>query len=191
MKINVEPYNPSWKNQFEFECKIVSELLINYQPIIEHIGSTAVENCAAKPIIDILIGFRSEKDLNSIVSIMTQHQYVYYKLYDEEMPFRRFFVKYKNPISQTVFSAVEERNLFLLEKHLVHIHCTIHKNDFWNRHVAFRNYLQNHEDDKIRYSNLKLELSKQEWKDGNEYNDAKNELIKEIEQKALNSYLSK
>lgn len=46
------------------------------------------------------------------------------------------------------------------------------------------------ENEKNRYSNLKLELSKHNWKDGNEYNAAKNELIKGIEQKALIDFLN-
>jgi GrpB-like predicted nucleotidyltransferase (UPF0157 family) len=180
MIISVEPCNPEWKNQFIAEQENLANLLKETNCVIEHIGSTAIVNCAAKPIVDILIGLQFENDFENVIAILTQHQYVYFKLYDVLMPNRRFFVKYKNQISLNFFNNVDERNLYLNEIAVVHLHVTIYNNNFWKQHIAFRNYLQQHDEDRIKYSNLKLELSKQDWIDGNEYNAAKNELIKEI-----------
>ncbi|CUQ07099.1 protein YqkA [Clostridium baratii] len=53
MHVVVEDYNPRWKTEFE---KIKEELMmaLSHKIIfIEHVGSTAVEGLAAKPIIDI------------------------------------------------------------------------------------------------------------------------------------------
>lgn len=94
MRINIEEYYPNWKNQFEIEKKILKDLLKDYFPKIEHIGSTAIENCPAKPIIDILVGLESEDDFDNVINVLTQKQYVYFKVFDELMPDIRFFVKY-------------------------------------------------------------------------------------------------
>jgi GrpB-like predicted nucleotidyltransferase (UPF0157 family) len=53
MYLLLEQYNPAWKTEFE---KLKSELLQTLHGLhvtIEHVGSTAVPNMDAKPIIDI------------------------------------------------------------------------------------------------------------------------------------------
>jgi len=56
------------------------------------------------------------------------------------------------------------------------------------RHIAFRDYLRTHPEIRAEYQQLKEELSTQEWKDGNEYNEAKDSFIKTVEQKAVKWY---
>ncbi|MGV2482374.1 UNVERIFIED_CONTAM: GrpB family protein, partial [Salmonella enterica subsp. enterica serovar Weltevreden] len=65
-------------------------------PQIEHIGSTSVEGLSAKPIIDILIGLPDENDLNKTVEPLTGQGFIYYEKYNQDMPYRRFFVKHIN-----------------------------------------------------------------------------------------------
>ena len=54
-KIEVVPYNSEWPVLFEKEKKALLDLDIPTILGIHHIGSTAVEDLAAKPIIDILL----------------------------------------------------------------------------------------------------------------------------------------
>lgn len=70
---------------------------------IQHIGSTSVEGLSAKPVIDIMIGVNSEKDLDKIPPLLAGRQYVYYEKYNEDMPYRRFFVKLKAKPSEWSF----------------------------------------------------------------------------------------
>ena len=82
------------------------------------------------------------------------------------MPYRRFFTKRQN--GQSTHNV-----------HLVGI-----GTEFWLRHLAFRDHLRNNAGDRDKYYELKKELAKRDWKDGNEYAAAKSEFIRLIEAKA-------
>ena len=47
--------------------------------------------------------------------------------------------------------------------------------------MAFRNELRSNKIIREKYENLKYKLVKKEWKDGNDYADAKTEFIRAIE----------
>lgn len=93
MKITFEKYNPSWKKQFESIKNELEENIGFLNPQIEHIGSTSVEGLSAKPVIDIMIGVKDEKELDMIPALMAGKDYVYYEKYNEDMSYRRFFIK--------------------------------------------------------------------------------------------------
>ena len=50
----VVPHNPNWKSAFADEAEKIKELFGNTLVHIHHIGSTAVPDILAKPIIDLL-----------------------------------------------------------------------------------------------------------------------------------------
>ena len=52
-KVEVVPYNPKWKAEFEKASNFYYELLKNLNVRIEYVGSTSVEGLWAKPILDI------------------------------------------------------------------------------------------------------------------------------------------
>jgi len=54
-------------DNFEKIKNELSKLIGFIDPKIEHIGSTSVHGLSAKPIIDILIGVESEKDLEKTI----------------------------------------------------------------------------------------------------------------------------
>ena len=130
---------------------------------IEHIGSTSVAGLCAKPIIDILLGVHSLDDADSIVPNMIELGYDYISKYEDVMPYRRYFNKYENEVGK------------------FHVHTVVIDSDFWNRHIKFRNILRKNENIRNDYCMLKKELAKKEWKDGNEYADAKTDFIRRIE----------
>ena len=71
-KVTVLDYDINWKNDF---LKIKNELdqaLKNLALSIEHVGSTAVEGLAAKPIIDIDIVIASTSNLNKVIEKLNQ-----------------------------------------------------------------------------------------------------------------------
>lgn len=53
MSIEVLPYNPAWKAQFEQLKELFMQQLGPLIDGVEHVGSTSVPGLAAKPIIDI------------------------------------------------------------------------------------------------------------------------------------------
>lgn len=194
MKIKLERYYPGRKAGFE---NIRTELLQQtgfLRPVIEHIGSTSVEGLSAKPIIDILVGLQSEKDLSATIQPLTEKNYIYYERFNKEMPYRRFFVKHKiHPEELAIPSIITEKDAmpsdtFEHDQRLAHIHIVQYQSIHWIRHIAFRDYLKAYTDISQQYQILKEELCKREWTDGNEYNKAKDKFIKLHEKKAVQWY---
>ncbi|MBN8568109.1 MAG: GrpB family protein [Ignavibacteria bacterium] len=187
MKVEIVPYNPDWKNKFEDEKKFLSELLREFNPQIEHIGSTAIEGLGAKPVVDIQIGMRKYEDLDSMVDIMIAAGYVYYKKYEVVLPDRRYFVKAANPNNEVlpkILYTYEDNFDRKEHPHLFHIHTVELDSGWWRRHIAFRDYLRNNGAARDEYYKLKVELAEKEWKDKNDYTDAKTEFVKSIEKLA-------
>lgn len=192
MKIHLEKYNPNWQQSFE-QIKIELASIIGVlNPRIEHIGSTSIEGLLAKPIIDILIGLENENDLEKVAEPLIKQGYCYYELYNTSMPYRRFFTKHKTDNHNTPsIIKVDKDTPRSTEEHnqrLAHIHILPYGSEHWTRHIAFRDYLRTHPNVKEAYQNLKNNLSDKEWKDGNDYNDAKDSFIKTEEAKAVSWY---
>ena len=89
--------------------------------------------------------------------------YTYIEEYEIEIPDRRFFF-------------FEES-----KKRIAHIHLVKHNSRWFKRHLAFRNELRSNEVIRKKYQGLKYSLSEKEWKDGNEYADAKTTFIRSVE----------
>ncbi len=197
MHLTIEKYNPDWKKQFEELKQELEKLTASVYTNIQHIGSTSVEGLSAKPVIDIMIGVNSEQDLDKIPPLLAGRQYVYYEKYNEDMPYRRFFVKLKENPSKWLFPEQINKDDEIPEKlhdhslRLAHIHVIPTDSEHWLRHIAFRDYLKTYSDVKAEYQKLKEELGKKEWEDGNEYNEAKNDFIQSEEQKAVRWYKEK
>lgn len=166
MKIIIEEYQEAWPQQFEAEKTHLSKF-IPESAIVEHIGSTSVPGLAAKPIIDIMIGLVNFDVANSLVAGISSLQYEYVSQFEDQMPYRRFFRKEKEGVRTH------------------HIHMVAIDSEFWNRHLAFRNYLRNHPEVAGEYAAIKYELAQREWSDMNDYADAKTEFIRSIEACAL------
>ena len=54
-KVEVVPHDPKWREVFEVESQRVTDALGENVVAIHHIGSTAIPDIYAKPIIDLLI----------------------------------------------------------------------------------------------------------------------------------------
>lgn len=196
MKVTFEKYNPIWKEQFESIKKELEKSIGFLQPEIEHIGSTSVEGLSAKPIIDMMIGVRNETELDQIPPLLLGKDYVYYEKYNEEMPYRRFFIKLTDKPQILGFPEIIHlgdeipEELHNHQLRIAHIHTIPTSSEHWLRHLAFRDYLRSHPKVKEEYQQLKEKLSKREWIDGNDYNDGKDPFIKREEENAIRWYLN-
>ncbi|MDU1891311.1 MAG: GrpB family protein [Dysgonomonas sp.] len=194
MKIHIEKYNIKWRQDFEAIKEDLESLIGFLHPQIEHVGSTSVEGLSAKPIIDILVGLECKEDLDRVITPLMDNDYIYYEIYNQYMPDRRFFVKHKVDLQTlslpNIFREDDEVPTDTNEHNsrLAHIHVWPKDSDNWIRHIAFRDYLRSHPVVKNEYQKLKERLSLQEWKDGNEYNEAKDSFIKTEERKAIDWY---
>ena len=190
MKIEVEKYNPNWINQFYDLKNQLSMILESLNPIIEHIGSTSIQFLSAKPIIDIAVGIKNTSELDLTIDPMIKNQFIYYEVYNKVMPERRLFVGLKDKKDFAKFQKIYSYDDEIPHKRLQiyklsHIHIWEFESDEWKRHIAFRDYLKEHVEISKTYSHLKNKLSKKDWVDDNEYNDAKNDFIKQVESQAI------
>lgn len=191
MKVAFEKYNPLWNEQFQDLKQELTSVLSPLNVQIDHIGSTSVEGLSAKPIIDIMIGVQSYDDLDKLPEILMNSGFIYYEIYNEDMPYRRFFVKlayspqyygFANQIKvgEEVPEAMHNHHIRVANIHVIPL-----SDKNWTRHIAFRDYLRTHSDVKQAYQELKQKLSEKEWKDGNDYNSGKDSFIKREEAKAI------
>lgn len=195
MKIHVVPYDPAWISRFQSIQVELSTLLSLPLASIHHIGSTSVPDLAAKPIIDILIGVHSTLDFDSIIPKMLAGNYLYYPLYNDIMPYRRYFALLDTPHTtlgaQQIISTTAD-NIPTLHHHKVaHVHIIPNTSPHFKRHLAFRDYLIAHIEVKKQYQNLKLQLAQQAWSHSQAYQQAKNSFIQQIEKEAMLWYQDK
>ncbi|WP_010182321.1 GrpB family protein [Aquimarina agarilytica] len=193
MKINIKKYNSDWGKQFAKQKIELSYILQKYSPRIEHIGSTAVPNLSAKPIIDIAIGLNSMQEIDEIIPIMIDSGFIYISAYNSIMPERRFFINLKNKEKfkqeyKDVNQIPDEE--FYLNK-ISNIHFWVVNSQEWTRHIAFREYLKFNEKVRVEYQELKETLGNQNWASGTAYNKAKDTFIKQEEHKAIQWYTKK
>lgn len=64
--IVLTPHQPQWKDWAREEIESLTALLSVYCPVITHIGSTAIPDIQAKPIIDILVEINPGADRQRI-----------------------------------------------------------------------------------------------------------------------------
>lgn len=164
----IVPYDPGWADIFKNEAKQLQAVIPLSNIVIEHIGSTSVVGLAAKPIIDIMVGFESLDDATISIPAIETLDYRYIPEYEVEIPDRRYFHKPVNP----------PRNF--------HLHCTAIHSNFWIKQIAFRDYLRFHPQACADYRHLKESLAKQYHYDRTAYTDAKTGFIERILKMALN-----
>ena len=168
MHVIVIPYQAIWPRIYEQEKMAIQEILQDEIVDIYHIGSTAVSQLAAKPIIDIMVAIKN-------ISAVDQYNSQFDKLGYEPMgeygiKGRRSFRKGKG-----------ERT------HHIHIFESTNQYDI-KRHLAVRDYLRNHPDVAQAYGLLKQQLALQYPFDIEGYCDGKNAFVKKLEQDALSWY---
>lgn len=166
MRVTVVEYRPAWPALFRQEQLLLATALAEVAAQIEHIGSTSVPGLAAKPIIDVMIGLPDFALADSLVPKIEWLGYEYVQKYEAEMPLRRYFRKDTNGARSH------------------HVHMVASGGEFWQRHLLFRDYLQQHPDVASAYAALKQKLAEREWHDLNDYADAKTEFIRSVEQRA-------
>lgn len=166
MKISLSPSNPEWRSWFAQEkAKLLQILSAEIVCYVEHIGSTAVEELDAKPIVDILLGLSNfEKDAPALVQKMLLSGYIYHPRHEVTMPERRYFTQHYPNTAQTF-----------------HIHAVQMGGVFWKRHLLFRNFLRQSPETRNQYQQLKQNLAQQEWNNGSEYAMAKTDFVKAVE----------
>ncbi|MBA3662407.1 MAG: GNAT family N-acetyltransferase [Gammaproteobacteria bacterium] len=163
-KVEILSYDPHWPDLFEQEARRIKSVLSNQLKEIYHIGSTAIPNMPAKPIIDMMLVCNDLDEIEFIKDKLSSLNYS--NLRRQIIPHRSFFVKRQdNHISF---------NLHIHERGSTQI----------KRHVNFRDYVIHHPEDAKAYAALKINLAKQFSDDMNSYVMGKDSLVQKIDANA-------
>jgi GrpB-like predicted nucleotidyltransferase (UPF0157 family) len=139
--VEIVDYEPAWPKLFRAERRRIQQAIPHLELRIEHVGSTAVPNLAAKPIVDILIGVPRLRDAVDCVPRLSALGYRYVPGVEVMMPYRRFFCKQRNGCRTH------------------HVHVLEPEHQAWERHLRFRDYLRTHPDVAREYARLKRRLA--------------------------------
>ena len=170
--VEVVPHNPQWRAAFEAEAKRIISVIGENVITIHHIGSTAIPNIYAKPIIDLLIEVR---DINQVDAQSQAMQALGYEVKGEfGMLGRRYFRK---------------DNQQGIRTHQIHTFET--GSTQVERHLAFRDYLIAQPIAAQKYSELKRKLAKKHSDNMDGYIDGKDDFIKETDRRAAQWRASK
>ncbi|RKD30022.1 GrpB family protein [Thermohalobacter berrensis] len=162
-KVEVVSYNSDWENKFKEEAKEIEKVLRDILINIYHIGSTAIPNIKAKPVIDILV---EVEDIDKVDKYNQGMEKLGYEPMGEYgIPKRRFFIKGGNNRTH-------------------HVHIFQRGNEEIERHINFKEYMIAHPNEAEKYSKLKEELSKKYKYDIESYVEGKSKFIREIDKKA-------
>ena len=170
-KVEVVRHNPKWGEKFKIEAQKINNILGENIIAIHHIGSTAIPNIYAKPIIDILV---EVKDLVKVDERNSSMESLGYTVMGEfGIAGRRYFRKNDREGIRT---------------HHVHIFEVNSKQI--KRHLAFRDYMIAHPEDVHKYCELKRSLAEKYPTDIDSYMNGKDSFIKEIDRKAAQWQIS-
>jgi GrpB-like predicted nucleotidyltransferase (UPF0157 family) len=153
--IEVVEWRPVWSEKFEHQRARIAQTLGSQVSRIEHVGSTAVPNLAAKPIIDILVSVADPDDE---------------QLYGPQLKEAGYLPRVREP----------RHRMFRTPERDVHVHIWASGSDDERRHLLFRDWLCQSEADRRLYESTKRQLAMRDWPDMNFYADAKSGVITEI-----------
>lgn len=163
--VEVVPHRPEWRDAFAAEAKQVAEALGPNALAIHHIGSTAIPNIYAKPILDLLV---EVGDINEVDEQSASMASLGYEVMGEfGIHGRRYFRKDDQ-------QGIRTHQIHAFETGSAQV----------ARHLAFRDYMIAHPEDAQRYSELKRKLAAAYPQSPDGYMDGKDGFIKEMDRLA-------
>ncbi|WP_127581929.1 GrpB family protein [Paenibacillus koleovorans] len=167
MEISISEYQVEWPQSYLAEVRLLSNVLQLDRIIdIQHFGSTSVPGLAAKPIIDIMIGFRSMED--AIASIPAVESLGYEYVESLSVPGGRLFLQ-RNPRTR-------------------HVHLVEYGTEHWLKPLLLRDYMRLHKEAREQYVELKKRNADQFKHDRAGYTKAKTAFVSGIVDKARQLY---
>lgn len=138
--IEIVEYQHEWKTAFDQLYNYLKSHLSIDNPSIEHIGSTSVIGLAAKPVIDLVIIIDNELEFEKTKKDLERIDYIH--VGDQGIPKRE------------VFKLTKPNNFY---RH--HLYVAFKDSLALKNHLVLRNHLRNHNEDVIRYGDLKKSLA--------------------------------
>lgn len=165
LTVSLEDYDKRWKKLYVEESKKIKDALGKILLETHHVGSTSIVGMKAKPILDILLVFHSEKERQDSISILAKLGYVY--IFDAGTNERFFFRKSDSRKYSTH-----------------HLHAVLPESKDYYELLLFRDYLRKNKEAANEYLKLKTHLAEKHKNEREKYTSSKENFIKEIVLKA-------
>ena len=163
MAIELVAHSPAWKPAFEqARTELLRVAVGGCALAIEHVGSTALPDIVAKPIIDIVVGVREESYVNELA----------------ERLYRVGYEDWYGGEGRVTLRRASEAN-----HPSVHLHIVKYADRIWSDLISFRNWLIAHPAERKSYEALKRSLAKLHT-DSRRYSEAKSEFVQRILRKS-------
>jgi GrpB-like predicted nucleotidyltransferase (UPF0157 family) len=163
-KVRLVPHNPLWLMCFDDESRRLHAALGAYVKEIRHIGSTAIPDIYAKPILDIMVGLVNIADVRYCEAPLAALNYVYEG--EQAISGWHFFRKKTGDLTTH------------------HLHLVDWNGSYWLDHVLFQEYLVRHPEVAEAYERLKLELEEKHADDREAYTRDKTDFISKVTEMA-------
>lgn len=152
------PWTSEWEKEFELEKKRIKDAIGQSIMNVHHIGSTAVKNLSAKPILDIAIEI---EDFNNGVQVSFLLERLGYSYKGTNiLPERHYLIKGEPRTHQ--IHLYQSGSKYLLEQ------------------LKFRNQLRDNDKERLEYEQLKLKLAEANKDNKHNYAEAKTAFIKSV-----------
>jgi GrpB-like predicted nucleotidyltransferase (UPF0157 family) len=167
-RITIEEYNIKWESEFNKLQTLINDVMEDSILSIEHVGSTSIKGLAAKPILDIDIVIEDYGIFPEVVTNLEAIGYYHQEKWSykgrEAFGRKDTFVPWDGESTDWM-----EHHLYVCDK----------ESEELRRHIAFRDYLREHEDVAGEYGRLKDELAR-ESKSRTSYSEGKTKFITNI-----------
>ena len=167
IKVELLPHDPGWASRAAAESRVLAAVIGPGVTAIHHVGSTAIPEIRAKPILELMPVLARHADLERRRAEIEAIGYVWHGEYG--LPGRRYCTK-----SDAVTGA-----------RLVHLHCYEDRHPDIARTLAFRDYLRTHREIAAAYEAEKLRCQCLHVDSSHAYADCKSGWIKKTEADAL------
>ena len=168
MKIGLKRYtarvvdhDPGWKVLFAREREILLRALGDLIVDVQHVGSTAVSDLLAKPILDIALAVQSMNLLPAVTGRLTGIGYIY-----------------------RGDGGGDGGHLFIMESspdvRIIHLHVVTQDDTQWKDYLFFRDTLRNDAEVRMKYAECKKNLARKFPSDRESYTSGKNEFIQGV-----------
>lgn len=163
--VELTAHQDIWEEDAAKTILLLKSILNDAAVDIQHVGSTAIKDICAKPIIDIAVGFCSLSSIKPYIGLLEEKGIIFRK------------------------EDVERQLLFVIgdfEKDIRthHIHFAEWDSVEWNNYINFRDYLNAFPEYAKEYETLKKNLATEFFNDRGSYTAGKEEFIKKILEQA-------
>lgn len=154
-------HQSEWEDVAAETIMLLKALLNDVAIDIQHVGSTAIQNVCAKPIIDIAVGVRTLDSIKPYIELLGKNGIIFRK------------------------EDVKEQLLFVIgdfeeEFRTHHIHVVEWNSVAWNNYINFRDFLNSFPKYAKEYDDLKKLLALKFAHNRESYTAGKHELINKI-----------